>query len=89
MANCSMAPGDFDIFLQPYKKPRWLYGLLFHGARGLRYLLETRKEILILFCELFRGAGEFWYLLKTLSSMGPGNFDIFLKPYKKPYWLYG
>ena len=21
MVNCSMAPGDFDMFLQPYKKP--------------------------------------------------------------------
>ena len=21
MVNCSIAPGDFDMFLQPYKKP--------------------------------------------------------------------
>jgi hypothetical protein len=25
MVTCSMGPGDFDMFLNPYKKPQWLY----------------------------------------------------------------
>lgn len=27
MVNCAMGPGNFDIFLKPYKKPQWLHAV--------------------------------------------------------------
>ena len=96
MFNCSMWPQDLDICLKLIRNCKVNCSF---GARGFWYLLETLQEtLMIVWLIVPWGWGiliSSWNRKRNPNdcmidcSMGAGNFDVFLKPYKKPSWLYG